>query len=54
MQIDSESLDSGILRINIAGRMDTRWKEEIDLKLAGYTAEHQSVIVDMSAANFLA
>ena len=54
MLIDSESLDSGILKINIAGRMDTQAAEEIDMKLAGYVSTHCLVIVDMSAVSFVA
>ena len=54
MQIESESLDGGILKITLAGRMDVQGTQEIDLKFTGYTAKQRSVIVDMSAVNFLA
>ncbi|MFM9967156.1 MAG: STAS domain-containing protein [Burkholderiales bacterium] len=54
MQIETESLDGGILKISLAGRMDVQGTQEIDLKFTGYTAKQQSVIVDMSAVNFLA
>jgi anti-anti-sigma factor len=54
MNIESESLDNGILKISLAGRMDVHGTQEIDLKFNGYTASQRSVIVDMSAVNFLA
>jgi len=54
MQIDSESLDGGILKIKLAGRMDVQGAQEIDLKFTGYTANQRSVIVDLSGVNFLA
>ncbi len=54
MHIDSESLDGGILKIALAGRMDVQGTQEIDLKFTGYTANQKSVIVDMSAVEFLA
>jgi anti-sigma B factor antagonist len=54
MQIGSESLDGGILKINIAGRMDIQGAQEIDLKFTGYTANQRAVIVDMSGVDFLA
>ena len=54
MQIESESLEGGILKINLAGRMDVQGAQEIDLKFAGYTAKQRAVIVDLAAVNFLA
>lgn len=54
MKIEAESLDGGILKINLAGRMDVQGAQEIDLKFTGYTAKQRSVIVDMSAVDFLA
>lgn len=54
MQIDSERLDGGVLKIALAGRMDVQGTQEIDLKFTGYTANQQAVIVDMSAVEFLA
>ena len=54
MQIESESLEGGILKINLAGRMDVQGAQEIDLKFTGYTAKQRAVIVDLAAVNFLA
>lgn len=54
MQIESESLDSGILKISLAGRMDVQGTQEIDLKFTGYAARQKAVAVDMSAVSFLA
>ena len=54
MNIETESLDSGILKISLAGRMDVQGAQEIDLKFNGYTANQRAVIVDMSAVDFLA
>jgi len=54
MQIESESLDGGILKIRLAGRMDVQGTQEIDVKFAAYAARQRSVIVDMSAVDFLA
>ena len=54
MNIASESLDGGVLKIELAGRMDVQGAQEIDIKFTGYTANQKSVIVDMSAVTFLA
>ena len=54
MQIEAETLDGGILKISLAGRMDMLGAQEIDLKFTGYTARQHAVIVDLSAVNFLA
>lgn len=54
MHIETESLDGGILRINLAGRMDVQGAQEIDLKFTGHTANQRSVIVDLSGVSFLA
>jgi anti-anti-sigma factor len=54
MNIETESLDNGILKISLAGRMDVQGAQEIDLKFSGYTANQRAVIVDMSAVDFLA
>jgi anti-anti-sigma factor len=53
MKIESESLDNGVVKINLAGRMDVQGTQEIDLKFNGYTATQRAVIVDMSAVDFL-
>ena len=54
MKLETESLDSGILKISLAGRMDVQGTQEIDLKFNGHTANQRAVIVDMSAVDFLA
>ena len=54
MEIASESLHAGILKINLAGRMDVQGAQGIDLKFTAHTANQRSVIVDMSAVTFLA
>jgi len=54
MRIEAESLGGGILKINLAGRMDVQGAQDVDLKFTGYTANQRAVIVDMSLVNFLA
>jgi anti-anti-sigma factor len=54
MNIESESLANGTVMIKLAGRMDVQGTQEIDLKFSGYTAKQRSIIVDMSAVDFLA
>ena len=54
MKIEAESLDGGIVKISLAGRMDLQGTQEIDLKFSAYAATQRSVIVDMSAVDFLA
>ena len=54
MQIEAESLSSGILKIDLAGRMDVQGAQEIDVKFAAYASRQRAVIVDMSAVSFLA
>jgi anti-anti-sigma factor len=54
MQIDSETLDEGIVKIMLAGRMDVQGTQEIDIKFSAYAARQSAVIVDMSAVDFLA
>lgn len=54
MNIESETLDDGVLKISLAGRMDVQGTQEIDLKFNGYTANQKAVIVDMTAVDFLA
>ena len=54
MQIDSETLDEGIVKIMLAGRMDVQGTQEIDVKFSAYAARQRAVVVDMSAVDFLA
>ena len=54
MKIEAESLDGGIQKIVLAGRMDVQGSQEIDLKFTSFTANQTAVIVDMSGVDFLA
>jgi len=54
MNIEAESLDGGIQKISLAGRMDVQGAQEIDLKFTSYTANKTAVIVDLSGVDFLA
>ena len=54
MNIESESLDGGILKIILSGRMDVQGAQQIDLKFTASTSGQRAVIVDMSAVDFLA
>ena len=55
MQIDSETLDNGILKVNLSGRLDVLGAQDIDMKFTVLTATKQAfIIVDMSEVSFLA
>ena len=55
MNIDAEALADGIWKINLAGRMDVKGTQEIDVKFAGLTAgQRNAIVVDMSGVDFLA
>jgi len=54
MNIETELLEGDVVKINLAGRMDVQGTQEIDLKFNGYAAKQHSIIVDMSAVDFLA
>lgn len=54
MQIESQTLDGGILQIALTGRMDIQGTQDIDIRFSGYTANQKAVIVDMAAVSFLA
>jgi anti-sigma B factor antagonist len=55
MHIDFESLDNGVLKINLSGRMDLQGTLEIDQKFAVLTAaQNAQILVDMSQVSFLA
>src|SRR6185369_15520820 len=54
MDIDSEQLDGGIVKINLSGRMDVAGAQGIDGRFAQLTAAPcHSVIVDLARVNFL-
>jgi len=54
MNIEMETLEGGTVKITLAGRLDVQGTQEIDLKINSYTAKQRSIIIDMSAVNFLA
>jgi anti-anti-sigma factor len=54
MNIETENLEGGILRLKLAGRMDAEGTEEIDARFIDYACSQRSVIVDMNAVEFLA
>jgi anti-anti-sigma factor len=53
MNIETETLGDGIIKVNLAGRMDTQGTEEIHQKLMDYVCSQRSVVVDMNAVVFL-
>lgn len=53
MQIDAETLEGDVRKINLSGRMDVQGTQEIDLKFSGFTANQNAVIVDLSQVDFL-
>ena len=53
MKIEMETLDGGIVKVTLAGRMDAPGTAEIEQKLMDYVGTHRSVILDMNAVNFL-
>ena len=55
MEINCEQLDGDIFKINLKGRIDILWNEDIDLKFSGATAAPRKFfIVDLSEVNFIA
>src|SRR5262249_39467487 len=54
MNIETETLDGGILQVKRAGRMDAPGLEEVDREFMEYACSQRSVIVDMHAVGFLA
>jgi anti-anti-sigma factor len=54
MDIDSEQLDGGVVKINLSGRMDIVGAQEIDTRFSELTAPpSRAVIVDLSRVNFI-
>jgi len=53
MKIEMETLDGGIVKVTLTGRMDQQGTEEIEGKLLDYAAAHRSVILDMNAVDML-
>lgn len=55
MQIDSETLDHGIVKVNLSGRMDLLGTQAIDMKFTALTAtQNAPILVDLSDVSFLA
>ncbi len=55
MELETETMDGGITRIKLRGRMDMRGAQEIDLRFTAITTVKQGAyIVDMSLVDFLA
>ena len=54
MGIATETLEGGITKVDLSGRLDTQGTDEIDLKFTAYTANQRAVIVDMTEVSFLA
>jgi anti-sigma B factor antagonist len=55
MQLETEELDGGILKVNLAGRLDIAGADRISVPLAALAAtDSRRVILDLSAVEFLA
>lgn len=55
MQIESETLDNGIVKIILNGRLDMMGNQDIEMKFTALTAtEKARVLVDMTDVEFIA
>ena len=55
MELSTETIDGDIVIIRLAGRMDMRGAQQIDLKFTGITAvDAGAFMVDLSQVDFLA
>jgi anti-sigma B factor antagonist len=55
MRLETEELSGGILKVNLAGRMDIAGTDAIAVPLAALAAtDNRRVILDLSAVEFLA
>jgi len=55
MQLDSEMLDHGIIKVNLSGRLDILGAQAIDMKFHALTATQSApFLVDISDVSFLA
>ncbi|MCF7987708.1 MAG: STAS domain-containing protein [Methylovulum sp.] len=55
MNINSETLDHCITKVNLSGRMDILGAQAIDMKFTALTSTKKaSILVDMSEVSFLA
>jgi len=53
MRIEIETLDGGVVKVELAGRMDAQGTEAIERKLMDCVGAHRSIILDMSAVDLL-
>jgi anti-sigma B factor antagonist len=55
MELAVHDLDSGILQIDLSGRMDVNGTQQIDLKFTALTATRKAqILVDLSNVTFIA
>jgi anti-sigma B factor antagonist len=55
VELSVHDLDSGILGINLSGRMDINGTQQIDLKFTALTATRRAqILVDLSNVTFMA
>ena len=54
MRVETETSENGIALIKLAGRMDAQGAPEIEQKVMDHASSHRSIIVDMTAVDFLA
>jgi anti-sigma B factor antagonist len=54
MDMQVESLADGIIKVNLAGRLDIAGAERIDLHFSVVSGAHRKVIVDLEKVSFLA
>jgi anti-anti-sigma factor len=55
MEINSETLENGVLRVSLSGRLDVLGAQNIDIKFTALTATKKaSILVDISEVSFLA
>jgi len=53
MQLTTEELDGGIMRITLDGRLDIEGAQKIDLKMNVIAGSAQRLILDLSGVTFL-
>lgn len=54
MEMQSETLDGGITKVNLVGRLDILGAQKIDLHFSVIAGSHRKVIVDLEQVEFLA
>jgi anti-sigma B factor antagonist len=55
MELQSRELETGILRISLAGRMDSAGTQQIDMRFTALSATRKGwILVDLSQVTFLA